>query len=102
MSATTDRYTCLAHECPVNVTPPEMMCNEHWAMVPAALRTSLSATYRPDVDATAEHLAYVAAAIAEVTHKQRRRQSRTPRAARQPEQLALFDMSGPPGRIRTK
>lgn len=83
------RFTCVADECDVTVVRPTLMCDEHWTMVPAALRTSLTATYRPGSDATAEHLAYVAAARAEVTHKLRR-QGRTPRAASKPVQLALF------------
>ena len=91
MSAATDPSRCLANECPITVAAPALMCEEHWAMVPAALRASLSATSRPG-DASAEHLAYVAAARAEVAHKQRRRQGRTPRAASKPVQLPLFEL----------
>lgn len=64
-------------------------------MVPAALRTSLAATYRPgqEVDgASAEHLAYVTAVTAEVAHKQARQQRRKPRAPGKPVQLALFQV----------
>lgn len=95
MGAQPREHTCLIKRCPVDVAPPELMCEEHAAMVPAALRASLTATYRSGQEvggASAEHLAYVAAAVAEVAHKQSRQQGRKPRAPGKPVQLALFEV----------
>ena len=85
------RFTCVADECDVTVVRPTLMCAEHWGMVPAALQTSLTATYRPgQVDGTAstEHVAYLKAARAEIAHKQRRQR----RGPSKPVQLPLFEL----------
>ncbi|GAB4962721.1 hypothetical protein [Mycobacterium avium] len=95
MSAQPREHMCLINGCRGDVAPSELMCEEHFALLPAALRASLTATYQPgqEVDgASAEHLAYVAAAVAEVAHKQARQQRRKPRAPAKPVQLALFEV----------
>ena len=87
-------YPCLVDDCDATVLRPELMCPQHWTMIPAALQTSLMATYRPgqevDGDASTEHLAYVKAAKADIAHKQRRQR----RGPRKPTQLALFELQG--------
>ena len=92
--------TCVADECDVTVVRPTLMCAEHWGMVPAALQTSLTATYRPgqEVDGTAstEHVAYLKAARAAIAHKQRRQR----RGSSKPVQLPLFELHGPGQRSR--
>ncbi len=86
------RITCVADECDVTLVRPTLMCAEHWGMVPAALQTSLTATYRPgqEVDGTAstEYVAYLKAARAEIAHKQRRQRQ----GPRKPVQLSLFEV----------
>lgn len=93
-------FTCAADECDVTVVRPTLMCDEHWGMVPAALQTSLTATYRPgqEVDGTAssEHVAYLKAARAEIVHKQRRQR----RGPSKPVQLPLFELHRPARRSR--
>jgi hypothetical protein len=59
-------------------------------MVSAALRTSLRATWEAGGAPSAEHLAYVRAAQAEIEHKQKRQQGRKRRPTDKPVQLALF------------
>jgi hypothetical protein len=66
------------------------MCEPHWVLVPAALRSSLAATCDADGGTSPEHEAYLTAAKAEIAHKQSRRQPRKSRPPEKPVQLALF------------
>lgn len=83
---------CAAEGCPTTVPRDDLMCDIHWPLVPASLKSSISASRRAGPPAHSQHQALVAAAIAEVAHKQaRNRFSRTTLPARQPVQLALFE-----------
>lgn len=90
--------TCRAQDCETSIDTAELMCTLHWAMVPASLRDSLTATYDPAGEPSKEHLAYIAAAVAGVAHKEKRRKPAAHAAAKppakrgKPEQLALFDL----------
>lgn len=78
------------------------MCPDHWSQVPAALRESIRSTYRAgqelDKQPSEEYLAFAAAAIADVAHKEdrRRRRELPRRAPSKPMQLALFDVGSAP------
>ncbi len=90
MTALSTAPTCLVPGCPTQPASPAMGCPDHWAMVPAALRTSLIATHNPGADPTAEHAAYLTAARAEIAHKQKRCQGQGRRPVGKPVQLTLF------------
>lgn len=70
------------------------MCDVHWTLVSAALRDSIAATSESnttqDASAVAQYRKYVAAAIADVAHREARQQPRRPRPAQKPVQLTLF------------
>lgn len=75
------------------------MCAVHWPQVPPALRESINATYRPgqevDKQPSNEYLAFAAAAIDAIAHKESRQQRTARRAPGKPVQLALFDIAAP-------
>lgn len=85
-------HFCQARGCDTEIDPRLLMCSDHWAHVPPALRESIEATYRlgqeRDGQPSEQYRAFAAAAIAEVAHKQQR-QRRTPS---KPVQLALFNI----------
>lgn len=72
------------------------MCPDHWSLVPPALRESIELTRRPgqDVDQppSEQYLAFAAAAIAAVAHKESRRRRPGRRTPSKPVQLTLFDI----------
>lgn len=94
---------CYAANCQTPIGPAEFMCTPHWSQVPSSLRESINATVQePGIQPSKEYLAYAAAAIADVAHKEARHRHRTPpissepdKAASQPVQLALFDSETP-------
>jgi hypothetical protein len=97
---------CHANNCDTPVEPAEFMCPLHWSQVPSSLRESITATYRPvqepGIHPSKEYLAYAAAAIAEVAHKENRQRKRTRHipskpdtASSKPVQLALFESGTP-------
>jgi hypothetical protein len=103
-AATTSVHVCHANNCDTPVEPTEFMCPPHWSQVPSSLRESITATYvqEPGIQPSKEYLAYAAAAIAEVAHKENRQRTRTPHQATKPDtasskpvQLALFESGTP-------
>ncbi len=87
---------CQAKGCGTDVAPDMLMCDRHWALVPASLRDSIEVTYRPgqelDGAASAEYVAFAAAAVAAVAHQETRRASRKRLRPGKPVQLTLFDL----------
>lgn len=87
---------CRAEHCDTPIEAAEFMCPPHLALIPPSLRNSLNATHDPEHTPSKERLAYEAAAIADVAHKERRRRQPPPRAQKPiakrgaPEQLTLF------------
>jgi hypothetical protein len=95
---------CHANNCGTPVEPAEFMCPPHWSQVPSSLRESITATYvqEPGIKRSKEYLAYAAAAIADVAHKENRQRTRTShppsksdKASSKPVQLALFESRTP-------
>ncbi len=99
LNAANTPQVCRAENCDTPTGAGEFMCPTHWALVPPSLRDSLDATKDPEHLPSKERLAYEAAAIASVAHKEKRRRQPTPRPATtpigkraKPEQLRLFDI----------
>lgn len=99
MTAPPPAATCRAQDCETSIDTTQLMCRLHWAMIPASLRDSLTATYDPAGEPSKEHQAYIAAAIAGVAHKEKRNRKPVARATPEPaatrgkpEQLTLFDL----------
>ncbi|GAB7145486.1 hypothetical protein LRC484719_40880 [Mycobacterium riyadhense] len=90
-------HLCHARGCDTEIEPRLFMCPAHWAQVPPVLRESIKSTYRPgqelDKQPSEQYLAFAAAAIAEVAHKEERQRQRGRRAPSKPVQLALFDVA---------
>ncbi|BAN91957.1 MULTISPECIES: hypothetical protein [Mycobacterium] len=90
-------HFCHARGCDTEIEPRLFMCADHWALVPPALRESIRSTYRPgqevDKQPSEQYLAFAAAAIADVAHKEGRRRRPGLRTPTKPVQLALFDIS---------
>lgn len=89
-------HVCHARGCDTDIDPGLFMCPIHWPLVSPALRDSIRATYRlgqeVDKQPSQEYLAFAAAAIADVAHKEDRQRQRKRRAPSKPVQLALFDV----------
>lgn len=89
-------HVCHARGCTTEIEPRLFMCPEHWQQVPPALRESIDSTYRPgqevDKQPSSEYLAFAAAAIDAVAHKESRQRRPGPRAPSKPVQLALFNI----------
>lgn len=93
--AETPPHFCHARDCDTEIDSRLFMCPHHWAQVPPVLRESIKSTYRQgqeiDKQPSEQYLAFAAAAIAEVAHKEdRRRRGRL--GSPKPVQLALFDV----------
>lgn len=90
-------HFCHARGCDAEIEPRLFMCPRHWTQVPPVLRESIKSTYRPgqelDEQPSEQYLAFAAAAIAEVAHKEERQRQRGRRAPSKPVQLALFDVA---------
>ena len=106
-TTTEQPHVCHAVKCDTPIELAEFMCPPHWSQVPSSLRESIQSTYRPgqeiDKQPSKEYLAYAAAAIAEVDHKENSQRKRTLRnrsgpakASSKPVQLALFDFGSQP------
>ncbi|MCV7328365.1 hypothetical protein U8D42_27085 (plasmid) [Mycobacterium europaeum] len=96
-SDTAPPHVCRARGCDVDIEPRLFMCAHHWSLVPPALRESIRSTYRPgqevDKQPSAQYLAFAAAAIADVAHKESRQRRPGRRTPSKPVQLALFDIA---------
>ena len=96
ISATATPRVCAARSCTTALADELLMCGVHWTLVSAALRDSIAATCKSDpahdTTGAGQYRRYVAAAIAEVAHKEARQQSRRPPSARKPVQLPLFEI----------
>lgn len=95
-SATAPPHVCQARGCDIDIEPQLFMCAKHWSFVPPALRESILATGRPgqevDKQPSEQYLAFAAAAIADVAHKESRQRRPGRRTPSKPVQLALFDI----------
>lgn len=89
-------HLCHARGCEAEIQPRLFMCSVHWQQVPPALRESINSTYRPgqesDKQPSNQYLAFAAAAIEAVAHKESRQRRLRLRAPSKPVQLALFDI----------
>ncbi len=89
-------HVCHARGCTTEIEPRLFMCSDHWQQVPPALRESINSTYRlgqeVDKQPSSQYLAFAAAAIDAVAHKESRQRRPGPRAPSKPVQLALFDV----------
>lgn len=90
-------HRCHARGCTTDIEPRLFMCAVHWPQVPPALRESINATYGQEVDKrpSDQYLAFAAAAIDAVAHKESRQRRPSRWTASKPVQLALFDIAAP-------
>lgn len=85
--------TCAVAGCVTAAPRDQPICENHWPLVPASLRSSITESLRSGPTADSQHRALLAAAVAEISHKEARKRARRPSApARKPIQLPLFDV----------
>ena len=96
-TTTAEPHVYNATSCDTPIAPTQFMCPPHWSQIPPSLRESIEATHQQGIDTqpSNEYLAYAAAAIAEIAHKENRQRKRTPSKPTGsppiPAQLALFN-----------